>query len=552
MARLNQKPTGAIASKFTQHEDATVNHENALAFKMSPKQELVERCATWFVNEPKFYDPDGQETMTAVRRLIGEVAAEDPEFILKTALYCRRNLDLRSAPIVLLVEAAFVKACSPFIVKYAPLILSRADQPAEALAYVITRQGKDIGDGKVFVDGKMVKHDGSGSIPNALKKGIARSLKQFGTYHFSKYDKNTNQSVKMRDVFKLCHPDPRYDINGERYGPSELAKARKLYKQVLTNTLPSINTWETNVVKGTKEEWNKSVPTMPYFALLKNLRNMIEAGVDMKPVIARLTNPEEIKKSKTLPFRFYVAYDMLANVPGASKVIDALQIALDVAIDNIPRLKGKSAIFADQSGSMDSPLSSKNIGSRTVESHTTCRDIANLFTAMGAAISEDALTAAFADKAVLVNMSSRDGVLSNMNKIARATYGGTNGFSTIRFLMDRKEKVDRIIINTDTQMYDTQEFGRTFIDAFIKYRKTINPDVYLYFIDLAGYGTMQFPEGMPRCVLINGWSDSILRYIAKYEGNKSEENVQLQEIEAITVPKKLKGHDFTVDMRSKK
>ena len=58
---------------------------------------------------------------------------------------------------------------------------------------------------------------------------------------------------------------------------------------------------------------------MGYMALLRNLRNFIEKGVkedSIQYVIDRLTNPEQVERSKQFPFRFYSAAKVLEDMDG--------------------------------------------------------------------------------------------------------------------------------------------------------------------------------------------------------------------------------------------
>ena len=57
-----------------------------------------------------------------------------------------------------------------------------------------------------------------------------------------------------------------------------------------------------------KEVWEAIRPHMGYMAMLRNLRNFINAGVAMGPVLERLSDPEQVRRSKQLPFRFYTAW----------------------------------------------------------------------------------------------------------------------------------------------------------------------------------------------------------------------------------------------------
>jgi len=50
-----------------------------------------------------------------------------------------------------------------------------------------------------------------------------------------------------------------------------------------------------------------------------------------------------------------------------------------------------------------------------------------------------------------------------------------------------------------------------------RYKAAVNPEVYLYSVDLAGYGTSQFPQDEGRVCQVAGWSERLLNFIPLYE-----------------------------------
>src|SRR3989442_7121236 len=140
MAKINRK---ARRFGLFSRSDRTVNYEGGVAFRMTPKMELYTRVATALVGEPKFYEPkaEGDQEML---RLVAEVAKVDPEFVLKLAVHCRRDLHLRTIPTVLLVEACRYGS-KAFVRRYTPHIVQRPDELTEAIAYWKRLFG-DIGD----------------------------------------------------------------------------------------------------------------------------------------------------------------------------------------------------------------------------------------------------------------------------------------------------------------------------------------------------------------------------------------------------------------------
>src|SRR5437879_13471647 len=141
---------------------------------MKPKMELYARVATALVGERKLYEPSAEGDRALLQR-IGTVAKGDPEFILKLAVHCRRDLHLRTIPVVLLVEACRHES-KQFVRRYAPHIVQRPDELREAIAYWKRLFG-DMGD-----------QAEKGMLRNALKRGRAEEFGNFVAYQLAKQD----------------------------------------------------------------------------------------------------------------------------------------------------------------------------------------------------------------------------------------------------------------------------------------------------------------------------------------------------------------------------
>lgn len=108
-----------------------------------------------------------------------------------------------------------------------------------------------------------------------------------------------------------------------------------------------------------KEQWELLIQEMGYMALLKNLRNFDKVGVGKNianRVAQKLADPDEVAKSKQLPFRFYTAW---MNTP-SGRWKTPLDTALQASIPNIPSLEGRSLILIDTSGSMEGVMGTPN------------------------------------------------------------------------------------------------------------------------------------------------------------------------------------------------
>ena len=358
--------------------DVIKNLAGGVAFEMDAKTRLYKKVCNCLLSDT--YYQKNTETLAGIIRDIKQVAAIDPEFILKLAAYARNEMYLRSIPIVLLGEAAAINECKPFVRKWVPRILKRADEPAELVAYWVSKHG-DIGD--------KGQAGGTHAFPNSLKKGISDVLNTFGEYHFLKYDRS--KSVKIKDVIRVCRAKPSdvlhdaifkymcHDIENDDV--MVLHKAHKEFAKIdnFEEARHLIRagdmTWEMAVSKfGNKPEvWDEL--NLPFMAMLRNIRNIINADAKcIGSVIERLKDPNQVLRSKQLPFRFYSAYremeSLIGTNPNISKVLAALSEAISISVQNVPMLEGITLLAADNSGSMSQAVSER--------SKVSCANIANL------------------------------------------------------------------------------------------------------------------------------------------------------------------------------
>jgi len=521
MSKFNTKVKTEV--KIRSRKDATVNFEDGLAFDMSAKTRLYSRVCTSMMGEDKFYQTGSDHDNEMVKDIF-VVSETDPEFVLRLASYVRNEMYLRSVSIMMLAEASRIVNCKPFIKKWAPSIIKRADELTEVVSYYMNKYKKPF--------------------PNSLKKGINDAMKNFDEYQFDKYDRKGEFS--FRDVIRLTHPIPENSKQEDLYrylvgrdpknifenlpmidAKNKLTQKKKFDEESKDLAKKAHATWEVLVSQfgNKKEVWETVIPSLGYMAVLRNLRNFIEKEVDLKPVISILTNEKAVLRSKQFPFRFFSAYKQVEKITSryTSKVLTAISDALDISCKNIPRMEGVTLICADNSGSMDLRLSEK--------SDITYENIANLLGCIANRCCEDSIFMIFGEDVKVKNMNLRDSVLTNVSKIENGEVGhNTNGYKCIQYLLDNRIKVDRVILISDMQLYSSSSSsssgyynrhgGETFINLLMKYRNTINPKVYCYSVDLSGYGTLQVPEDDPRSCLIAGWNEKFLKYIKIFEQDK--------------------------------
>jgi hypothetical protein len=253
-----------------------------------------------------------------------------------------------------------------------------------------------------------------------------------------------------------------------------------------------------------------------------------------------------------LPFRFFAAYRELHNAVDnkftpagilmVTELMDAIETAVVYSIDNFPKLSGSSTLIAcDVSGSMEKEISKNSSMQRF--------DIGIMLGMMANRFAGQTITGMFGDSWKVVPMSRNSGILKNtmeMHEREGEVGYSTNGYKVIEYLLNNDIEVNRIMIFTDAQMwnsharrsvfswdYDNSDDGTTFAEKFLLYQKRY-PGVKLYAFDMSGYGNIMIPQNTKGVCLIGGWSDKIFDFISAFEEIGTENgNVAIKRIKAI-------------------
>lgn len=452
MAKKNKAPT----YRRSNFDSAPRTHEGALAnVGETPLQRLersVMACMLW---EDTFYE-GGVSIADRIKELCKQVSVND---ICDLAVHTRTVGKLRHAPLLLLREAARksgdykTKPGERHPVRVAVAnTLQRADEPAELIS--LYWEGGD-------------RRKSKEKLSASLKKGIADAFPNFGAYGLAKY--NRDGGVKLRDAMFIAHPKP-----------SDEAQAAA-FKKLASNELESADTWEVRLSAGQdKRETFESMLNerkLGFIALLRNLRNMEQAGVDRD--LIREVMRTHTGVSKAMPFQFIAAEK---HAPMFSADLDA---ALLRAMAGYEPLSGKTVVCVDVSGSMGSKISNK--------SEMTLTDAA---CGIAMCIPGDLRVIAFATDAKEV--PARKG-LALRDAIRKVTVGGGTDIARAVRLADSMN-CDRMIVITDMQSNSDLRSVKTPLK---------------YFVNVASYQHgIGEAEGFK---IITGFSENTIEYIRALE-----------------------------------
>lgn len=487
----------------------TKNHMGATAYKMTPELELYTAVATCMVDD-SYYEKQ-VERLSRIRQLIAQCK---PEFVAKLAVYARTEMNLRSIPVVLAVELAKIASGNNLVSKTINGVVQRADEIKEILAYYQVAN-KRTGTKKL------------NGLAKQVQKGLAMAFNKFDEYQFAKY--NAAAEIKMKDALFLVHPKAKDDAQ------------QLLFTKIAKDELETPYTWETVLSElgkqkfeteeakknAVKEKWQELIDSkkLGYMALLRNLRNILECDVSKEHILAiceYLTNKTAVSNSRQLPFRFLAAYRELKAIKSGytSYVMKALEEALTLSIQNMSGfdIATKVVIACDVSGSMQKPISAK--------SKILLYDIGLLLGMLLQSACDNVLAGMFGDTWKIVPLPST-GILANVdnfyNREGEVGYS-TNGYLVIKDLIEKKYVADKIMLFTDTQLWDSNTNNR-FTESSLchqwKAYKKIAPAAKLYVFDLAGYGNTPLKLEQDNVHLIAGWSDKVFDVMDAIENGEN-------------------------------
>ncbi|MGW8952584.1 TROVE domain-containing protein [Streptomyces sp. NPDC055709] len=370
MARFNTRaarPAGS--SPVTTTGRTTTTYEGATGHLRDAKSELFLLSISNLVGVDTFYEA-GAERDDRFERLVRRLAVEDPEWTAGLLAWLRTAGNMRTAALVGAAEFTAER-----LQRQAPghsrqviaSVLRRADEPGELLGYWTSRYGR--------------------AIPKPVKRGIEDALGRLYTERaLLKYDTDS-KGYRFGDVVELVHPKPAAAWQGDlfkhaidrRHGRGEdipeslrmlrarahlmsrsVEERRALVAEPAARTARTAlkdagMTWESLAgwLQGPMDAaaWEAVIPSMGLMALVRNLRNMDQAGVSDEvaaQVAAKIADPEQVRASRMFPFRFWAAYKHAPSLRWAH----ALETALRHSLSNVPALSGRTLILVDRSPSM--------------------------------------------------------------------------------------------------------------------------------------------------------------------------------------------------------
>lgn len=505
--KFNKKSTG----------QTLLNHEGEKTYQLSPEMELYTAAVTTSL-APSFYET-GNERLTRIQTLVAQC---DPYFVAKLAIYTRQTMYLRSVPLVLVIELARHHKGDNLVSSTLSTIIQRADEITEALAcYQTLNPRPGI---------KKVKQ-----LSKQVQKGIAAAFLKFDEYQFAKYNRNTE--ITLKDALFITHPK------------AETPEQQQLFDKIVNDDLAVPMTWEVALSQlgqtsfenkeakaaAVKAQWTALIDSkkLGYMALMRNLRNILQAGVDtvhIEKVASYLSSPEAVRHSKQLPFRFLTAYRSLSEI--RSKHANILRKALEQAARhstaNIPGFTPATRLLiaSDVSGSMYQKISPK--------SSIMLYDIGLVLAMLLQHSTDTMISGIFGDDWLPYSLPGENVLesVAELRKIVGKVGYSTNGYKVINYLNQQQISLDKVLIFTDMQMWNSGKGEQSIAHEWKEYKRNTAPAAKLYLFDLSGYGQAPLQVEQDDCFLIAGWSDKVFNILQAIDSGGDA----LEEINRVALP----------------
>ncbi|XP_030629420.1 telomerase protein component 1 [Chanos chanos] len=334
-------------------------------------------------------------------RLAEDIALKDPQFLLKVAVYTRQELNIRATANFLLALAAHLPDTKPHLRRY---FCAAVQLPSDWLE--VTRLY-----GTCF----------SASLPSCLKKALVDKFKQFNEYQLAKYNtrkhrckhsrkkktakKPSREQLKswarllgsdaeslekylqmgtraavdkrqsefsLKNMIKRLHiKEPaeyimailgkRYPEDMKTFTRSGLSGVWQSERAGQRMKLTQPDTWDRKLTQegNNAATWEKLLDSnsLPFMAMLRNLRNMITQGISEKHhqrILNKLTSKAAVMQSRQFPFRFLSAYKVIMElgetIGGPHKAVRSSQELLKDILKKMPKNRRSEGVCWQTAG----------------------------------------------------------------------------------------------------------------------------------------------------------------------------------------------------------
>ncbi len=498
----------------------TVNLAGGPAYDHDPRHRLAQLAITGTFSDT-FY-ADG---LAHLEDLLQATAAVTPLFIAQTAVFARRYGYMKDTPAFLLA------------------VLSGLDTVLFAGTF-----GEIVDNGRMlrtFVQIMRSGATGRKSLGSCPKRMIQNWL--LGASDRTLINASVGQSPSLADIIKMVHPkadDPRRNalfawLIGKPCDVNLLPQAVQDYirfKEAGDGPIPDVPFQMLTQLPLRRDHWATIAERGGWQMVRMNLRTFARhdvfsvRGMD-KAIARKLADRKAISQARVMPYQLMMAHGMAGgDVP--KRVQDALEDAMEIALENVPAIDGRVVVCTDVSGSMRAPVTGYRRGQTSAVRYV---DVAALVSAALLRKNRSTLVLPFDTHVHEARLSARDSVMTNARKLAAFGGGGTNCSKALERLNKARAKPDLVVFVSDNQSWADGRRGLgTGMMAEWEALKQRVPHAKLACIDIAPYGTAQAQSRLD-ILNVGGFTDAVFDTLAAFAKGEAHADYWVREIERIQV-----------------
>jgi 60 kDa SS-A/Ro ribonucleoprotein len=501
-----------------------LNAEQAPAYAFSPRHQLAQLAATGCLSQTFYASAEDQlDTVTALAQEV------DAAFVAKTAIYARQSGHMKDMPALLAAGLAVRD------VALLNQVFSRVVDNGKMLRnFVQILRSGEVGRKSLGTrPKKLVQH----WLLTATEKQLLNAA--------------VGNTPSLADVVKMVHPKPSEAwraawfawLIGKPVDEAALPPITQAFErfkresaQGVATDLPEVPFQMLTALELSSAQWAQIARTGSWQMVRQNLNTFARHGVfdieGMADVVAaKLRDPQAVAKARVMPYQLMAAFKATGEaVPQV--VRDALQDAMEVALNNVPSFEGRVVVCPDVSGSMSSAVTG-NRGSAT--SSVRCIDVAALVAAAVLRKNPQARVLPFEQDVVKLSLNARDSVMTNAQALAKIGGGGTNCSAPLALLNRERASVDMVVLVSDNESWvDANRRGATQTLREWEVLKKRNPNARLVCIDIQPTVTTQAAERHD-ILNVGGFSDAVFTMVANFADGKMEAEHWVGEIEKVSL-----------------
>lgn len=515
---LTSVPTGSTVSTPSVRVNTT-NESGGAAYAMTHEHALAQYTTTGMLDG--YLHVDGKTQLSRILELAQKC---NDEYVAQVAVYAHEKGFMKDAP---------------------ALLLGYLMKKNRALFNAIFK--------RVITNGRMLR-----TFVQIIRSGTFGS-RSFGTnakhqiqdWLNTATDKTIiNASIgnepSLKDIIKMVHPKAPNENRNQLYRwvcdmdyqEDKLPEQLQLYLKLKRNpesveSLPDVPFQMYTSMGLTTEGWKHIAKNATWNQTRMNLATFERHGAFqdktfVDKISEKLISERDIVHSKAMPFGIFSAFKKAENID--YKISDALNVAAEISLQNVPELKGKTVVAIDRSGSMTSLINYR--------STIRVMDIAAVLVAALKKKNPDLEIVLFNDSASVYEPKDKT-LLGISNELSRMANGGTNCDAAMMFIKRRyadKGMPDNIIMVSDNESWlgTTRNFWNTDTGTIeqLKEIRRINPNTRMINIDITpGSSSQTIPKEY--VLNIGGFNDSVFNVISMFFESKGFSDFWVNQIKSI-------------------